>query len=86
MLGRVFPNMKNVTATAYSEGVADGRQFGRQEGRLEGKAFALQKLLRKRFTQIPPEIQQRIAQADSAQRDIWLDRVLQAQQISDVFR
>lgn len=87
---KYYRDMKNVTATAYGEGVVDGRQVGRaeglQEGRLECKAFALQKLLRKCFTQIPPEIQQRIAQADSAQRDIWLDRVLQAQQISDVFR
>ena len=87
---KYYRDMKNVTATAYGEGVVDGRQVGReeglQEGRLEGEASALQKLLRKRFAQIPPEIQQRIAQANSAQLDIWLERVLQAQQINDVFR
>ena len=58
---------------------------GRQEGRQEGEALALQRLLSKRFGSIPAEITARIAAASSAEIEVWLDRVLDARSLEDLF-
>jgi hypothetical protein len=58
---------------------------GRQEGRQEGEALALQKLLARRFGAIPLEITAQIADASLTDIERWLDRVLDAQKLADVF-
>jgi len=58
---------------------------GELKGRQEGEALALQKLLAKRFGVIPVDITAKMANASLANIDCWLDRVLDAKQLSDVF-
>ncbi|MEF8755096.1 MAG: DUF4351 domain-containing protein [Accumulibacter sp.] len=55
------------------------------EGKAEGEALALQKLLRRRFGSIPAEVLQEISGASVEQIDIWLDQVLDAGTLEDLF-
>ena len=61
------------------------RQEGKQEGKKEGEAFALQKLLTKRFGMLPAEIIGKIVTAGLEDIENWFDRAIDAQQLSDVF-
>jgi len=58
---------------------------GVQKGRQEGEAFALQHLLARRFGAVPPEMVSRIAGAPREEIEMWLDRVLDAHSLEDVF-
>ncbi len=51
----------------------------------EGEALALQKLLRKRFGAVPAEVLAKIASASLEQLDTWLDQVLDARSLDDIF-
>ena len=55
------------------------------KGKAEGKALALQKLLSKRFGAVPSEVLEKIAGASPEQMDAWLDRVLEARSLEDLF-
>ena len=73
-------------AKAYiAEGKQEGRQEGRQEGLQQGEVLALQRLLAKRFGVIPADTIALIANAPVADIERWLDRVIDAKQLSDVF-
>jgi hypothetical protein len=73
-------------AKAYiAEGKQEGRQEGRQEGLKQGEVLALQRLLAKRFGVIPADTIALIANAPVADIERWLDRVIDAKQLSDVF-
>ena len=61
------------------------RVQGRKEGREEGQALALQRLLSKRFGAISTELVDRIASASVTQIETWLDRVIDARELTDVF-
>jgi Domain of unknown function (DUF4351) len=61
------------------------RQEGKQEGKQEGEAFALQKLLTKRFGVLPAEMIVKIVTANLEDIERWFDRAMDAQQLSDVF-
>jgi hypothetical protein len=64
------------------KGRVEGRQEGRHEGRLEGDREArcdvLLSLLRQRFGEVPADAARRVAAADAASLDRWLQRVLTA--------
>ncbi len=55
------------------------------EGLQQGEALALQLLLSKRFSSIPAEIAARIAGASSEEIEVWLDQVLDARSLDDLF-
>jgi hypothetical protein len=55
------------------------------EGKAEGEALALHKLLKKRFGAVPPEVLAKIAGASLDQIDAWLDQVLDARSLNDIF-
>ena len=57
----------------------------RLEGRLEGEALALQRLLMRRFGPIPEWVQTRLRSANAEELDTWLERVLDARRLEDVF-
>lgn len=57
----------------------------RREGRLEGRAEVLAKLLRLKFEQLGPEHEALIAEATPEQMERYVERVLTAQTIDDVF-
>ena len=55
------------------------------EGKAEGEALALQKLLKKRFGGVPADVLAKISAASLEQIDAWLDRVLDARSLDDLF-
>ncbi len=55
------------------------------EGKAEGEALALQKLLKKRFGGVPADVPAKISAASLEQIDAWLDRVLDARSLDDLF-
>ena len=72
------------------EGEQKGRQEGLQEGRLEGRQEGeqslLQKLLTKRFGPLPEAVLEQIRSASTEQIDAWVDRVLDAESLEELFR
>ncbi|MFA7238604.1 MAG: DUF4351 domain-containing protein [Sulfuricellaceae bacterium] len=58
---------------------------GVQKGMQQGEALALQRLLSKRFCVIPPDVLAKISGATPAQIDAWLDQVLDAKSLGDMF-
>ena len=67
------------------EGMQIGLQEGRQEGRQEAESLVLQRLLVKRFGALPKDKKAAIAVASIEQLEIWLDRVLDAESLENVF-
>jgi hypothetical protein len=57
---------------------------GRAEGKAEGQAQLLLKLLAFRFGTLPPQVQQRVAQASLEQLALYGERVLSAASLDDV--
>ncbi|MBK6999743.1 MAG: DUF4351 domain-containing protein [Rhodoferax sp.] len=70
---------------ALEKAQADGWAEGKAEGVQTGEALALQRLLHKRFGALSAEILHRITTASVAQIDDWLDRVLGAASLEEVF-
>ena len=68
------------------KGKQEGKQEGRQEGRQEGEILALQRLLSKRFGAIPADITRLISNAPVEAIELWFDRAIDAQQLSDIFK
>ncbi|MBL8399596.1 DUF4351 domain-containing protein, partial [Accumulibacter sp.] len=62
-----------------------GIEKGREQGLQQGEALALQRLLRKRFGAIPPEISARIAAASLSEIEGWFDQAIEAGRIDEVF-
>ncbi len=63
----------------------EGIQKGKLEGKLEGEAFALQRLITKRFGSIPSVISAQIAAASQAQIEAWFDLAIDAPTLEAVF-
>ena len=55
------------------------------EGKAEGEALALQRLLKKRFGAVPSDVLVKISVASLEQIDAWLDQVLDARSLDDIF-
>ena len=53
--------------------------------RYQVEALLLQRLLVRRFGQLPPDLIQRISQASAAEIELWGDRVLDAESLDEVF-
>ena len=62
-----------------------GRAEGHAEGEARGRAAMLLRLVRRRWGNVPPDTEDRIRTADSAQLEIWMDHVLDARTLADVF-
>ncbi|WP_201211333.1 DUF4351 domain-containing protein [Rhodocyclus purpureus] len=60
-------------------------QRGIEKGIEKGEALLLQRLLARRFGQLPPDLIQRISQATAAEIELWGDRVLDAGSLDEVF-
>ncbi len=69
-------------AHAYQE---KGKVEGKAEGAHEGESLLLQKLLTKRFGDIPTNITAKIANATLQDIERWFDRAIDANQFSDIF-
>ncbi len=64
----------------------EGQKEGQKEGKKEGEALVLQRLLSRRFGPLPPEVLGRIASASEEDINQWVDRILDAACLEDVFR
>ncbi len=83
--------------TGAQQCIAEGRQLGRDEGRLEGRlegraegthlalASAVCRLATRRFGDLPPAIEAQIRAASTDDLERWLDRLLTAERLSDLF-
>ncbi len=83
-------NVKEDTAMRYLSSIErfameEGMQQGLTQGLLQGQAKALLRLMTSRFGILPTWVQQRIASATNADLDGWLEAVLSAESIEDVF-
>ena len=67
------------------EFMEQGRQLGKQEGKQEGESLILQRQLTKRFGSLPADQLAQIATASTEQLEIWLDRILDAETLEEVF-
>ena len=59
---------------------------GEARGIAKGEAKSLIRLLERRFGLLPQDVKDRIAGADLDQLDAWIDRVLDAKSLEDLFR
>ena len=62
-----------------------GIEKGRQEGIQQGEVIMLKRLLTQRFGPLPEWAEQRLEQASPRELEGWAERVLEAQQLEDVF-
>ena len=67
------------------QGMRQGMQQGMRQGRVEGERAVLERLLRRRFGLLPPEVAERLSQASAADLETWAENVLDAETIDDVF-
>jgi predicted transposase/invertase (TIGR01784 family) len=68
-----------------AEGRAEGRQQGRAEGEAQAKAEALQRLLTRKFGNLPTEITTKIVAASIPQIDQWFDIAIACTSLDAVF-
>jgi hypothetical protein len=68
-----------------AKALAEFRDQAIAEGRAQVLAGTLSKQLRRRFGELSPDVADRIRSANAEELDEWLDRVVDAATISDVF-
>ena len=69
----------------WEQGLQKGREEGKEEGLYLGELQTLQRLLTKRFGPLPEAVQVRLSTASREEIERWLDRVLDAQTLDEVF-
>ena len=67
------------------QGMHQGMQQGMDQGRVEGERALLERLLRRRFGLLSPEIVARLGQASAADLETWAENVLEAPTLDNVF-
>jgi predicted transposase YdaD len=68
-----------------AEGERKGRAMGVEEGRLEGQARVLDRLLTRRFGDLPAWVRERLGSATEAQLESWTEAVLDAPSLTAIF-
>src|SRR5699024_104366 len=90
---RIYPE-EGETMTGYfaqvreegiEEGVLKGRLEGREEGREEGLRAVLARQLKRRFAKDALQYESKVLTASLPEVERWLDNILDAQCIEDVF-
>ncbi len=66
-------------------GIEKGMQQGLTQGRAEGAAYALRRLLQKRFGPLPEDVLTRLHTASVDELEHWLDQALDAESLAGVF-
>ncbi len=67
------------------EGRKEGERKGRKEGRKEGEVLTLNKLMTRRFGIVPGWAEERLGKAEERDLETWIDRVLDAGSVEEVF-
>ena len=66
-------------------GIEKGLLQGMQRGRAEGEAYALRRLLQKRFGPLSDDVLARLQAASIDELELWLDRALDTDSLAGVF-
>jgi predicted transposase/invertase (TIGR01784 family) len=94
---KMLSQIKNSQLPSYKIGWEDGVELGKQEGRQEGRQegekkgekkgerSVLNHLIIKRFGKIPKTIEDEINHATSLQIEQWVDKVIEANNLEDLF-
>ena len=80
----VLPKVRDLTELKMT--LAEKFDQWAQDYQREGKTLVLQRLLARRFGPLPTEVIARISGASVEEVDIWVDRVLDARSLDEVFR
>ena len=67
------------------QGMEQGRVQGMEQDRVEGERAVLERLLHRRFGQLPPATAERLGRASADDLETWAENVLDAQTLGDVF-
>ena len=67
------------------QGLMQGRLEGEQSGIAKGEAYALRRLLQKRFGPLSEDVLARLHAASIDELELWLDRALDADSLAGVF-
>lgn len=74
------PELQEVVMTAAQK----LKEEGRVEGRAEGRAEVLLRQLRRKFTALPPDVEQRVRSASPEELDRFADQILDATSLEEV--
>ena len=81
--------MAGVVQAARDEGLEQGMQQGIErgvrQGRVDGERAVLERLLRRRFGSLSPELAARLGEASAPDLETWAEKVLDAAKLEDVF-
>lgn len=69
----------------YQEAKAEGWVEGREKGLEKGEQSLLQRMLMRRFGELPAPLQQLLSQANAAQIEQWADRFIEATTLEAIF-
>jgi predicted transposase YdaD len=76
---------KEFIGKGREEGREEGRKEGRKEGELAGEAKTLKKMLTLKHGPLPEWAEQRIAQADAVDLEEWVEKLLTANSLDEIF-
>jgi hypothetical protein len=65
--------------------VTSVERIGIEQGIEQGEMMLLRRMLAKRFGDLPEAIKMRLSQASIADLELWGDRILDAQTLTDIF-
>jgi len=77
--------MTGIVSKAREEGIQQGVQQGVQQGMVQGERTALIRLLQRRFGELDAGTEERISNAGVEQLNQWLNNVLDARTLDEVF-
>jgi len=77
--------MQEGLQAGLQQGIQQGMQQGMQQGVQQGEIAVLKRLLHRRFGELPEEVELRLHKATLEQLEVWTDRVLDAQNLDEVF-
>ena len=77
--------MQRGVERGIEQGMEQGMERGMERGRVEGERAVLERLLRRRFGQLPPVVAERLVRASAADLETWAENVLDAERLGDVF-
>lgn len=61
------------------------REEGMRQGRVEGERMVLERLLRRRFGTVSPDVAEKLSEASAAELETWAENILDAETPADVF-
>ena len=78
--------MVGVFQRGRDEAMQQGLAEGMERGRVEGERAVVQRLLLRRFGELPRSVSERLVGASKADLEAWADKVLDASSLDEVFR